>query len=343
MRRVGAARADDRGAALILAIGVIAIVALLGITALANANQEIEHAQRLVDRAESDGALDVALADAWAEILDGATAPVSGAGTTGDHGWSYTARPSADGLRWTIAIDADGPDGATTATADVAREALLPYSLRVRDVRTGPLTGNVADRVAILESAFFGGRDLGDQQELVDGATCNGCSDPIPVEHIADPPAPPVGLPVRPCPEVAGEITGDLAGDATFDCRGLGTLLITGAVTITGTVVIELGDDTVLTIDTADLNVGGDAAALFLSQPTTDRGAIDVIDSRLVGTVLAPEAPLTTAGLTWSGALVVDTLRTADGSELTGSRPATIETLGFDGWRVVRWTVDRGN
>lgn len=332
---------DDRGAALLLAIGVLAIVALLGAVALADARQDVRHAERLVDRAESDGVLDIALADAWGEILAGRTSSFGDSGTAGGHDWSYRADISPDGLRWTVAIETTTADGPLEASADIAREPLLPYSLQVREARTGPLTGSVSDRVAILESAFFGGRSLGDQQELVAGASCRGCADPIDVEHVADPPVAPTGLPVQPCPESGGIIAGPLAGDAAYDCQAIAALRFEGVVATSGTVVLSLGPGTALTLDGADVNPGGDPATFFISQPTRSSGSIDVTDSTLVATVLAPETPLTTAGLRWSGALVVDELTTRDGTELTGSRPASIEALGHGGWQLVRWTTGR--
>lgn len=331
----------DRGAALLLAIGVLAIVALLGAVALADAGHDLRHADRLVDRAESDGVLDIALADAWDGIVAGRATTFEGSGRTGDHDWTYRAVPAPDGRRWSVSIETTTEAGPLRAGADIAREALLPHSLRVRDVRTGPLTGRVSDRVAILESADFGGRSLGDQQELVDGASCRGCTDAIEVDHVADPPAAPAGLSPWPCPDTDGVITGRLDGDAEYDCRGAASLRIEGAIDSRGTVVVTLGPDTELTIAGADVNPGGDPTAFFLHQPTRNRGRIEVTDSTLVATVLAPETPLSTAGLRWSGAIVVDELRTRDGTELTGSRPASIEALGFGGWRLVGWTTNR--
>ncbi|MEZ5246327.1 MAG: hypothetical protein R2707_14590 [Acidimicrobiales bacterium] len=331
--------ATDRGAALLIAVAALALVALLGAALLANAQAEVRRAERLVDRTEGDQLIEIAVAEAWAEIVAGATREFTDSGTATGGRWSLVATPGDE--RWTVRIDARTDDDRIAGQIIVSREPLSPYTLVVNDAKTGPLSGLVEGRVGIRGEATFAGRSLGDVQELIGpSAQCNGCSNPIEVEPTDIAIAPPE-LPKAPCPAVDGAITGKLAGGYDYICASPRSIVITGEVAADGQVTLSFGADVELVLEGAVVNVGGSPADFFIRTDSRSDAAVTARKSEFHGILTGSDGGLRTDGLRWEGTIAVGTLRSADGSELTGRWSDDLVALGFGGWRITEWRTTR--
>ncbi len=357
---------DEHGAALLLAVAALTLVSLLGAVLLANARAEIRRTDRLVDRAEAESVIDVAVSAAWGDIVAGASTAFRGSGETTGGPWSFRATPVTP-TRWEVVVDSGTGSAAVTGRVTITREALAPYSLLVEDASTGPLRGRVRGRVGITGEASFAGRSLGDVQELIGSdATCTGCDNPVIVddrrdrdddhdddrrdrrdrrdrehddddndnEHDDD-------RPTRSCPDVDGTITGPLGGDVVYECDDEITLRFTGIVSVDGPVVFVLGPKATLRFDQADLNPGGNPADLSITQPESDDTEVTIVDSSFRGVLSVPDSRLTTFGFRWVGMVVAEELVASSGSELAGDWTPALETFGFDGWRITGWQTER--
>lgn len=329
----------DRGAALLIAVAALALVALLGAALLARAQADVRRAERLVDRSEGDHLVEIAVAAAWADIVAGETSEFSASGRAATGDWSVLASPVDDHwqLRIDVATDGDDIEGRVV----VSREPLLPYSLLLGDARTGPLTGRVGGRVAVSGDVVFGGRPLGDVQELIGpDASCAGCDNAVEVATLPTMAALP-DLPVAGCPDVAGTISGALPGGFRYECTAPGVIVVSGAVTTDGPVVLWFGVDTEVRLDAASVHLGGSPTDFFIQAESSGNAAVTAVDSDFHGVLRVPNGRLTTDGFRWEGTLETADLRTADGSELTGDWSSDLETLGFGGWRITHWETSR--
>jgi hypothetical protein len=292
-----------------------------------------------VDRSTGDQLVEIAVAEAWAEIVAGATREFRDSGTATGGTWSVVATPGDD--RWSLQVEAETAGDRISGRVTVSREALLPYTLVVDDATTGPLRGLVEGRIGIHGAATFSGRSLGDVQELIgSSAKCSGCSDPIEVGAGDTAIATPVLRSAR-CPTVDGTITGKLVGGFHYACTTPGTIVIEGEVVSDGPVILSFGTDVELVLERALVNLGGPPADFFLTTESTSDAAITVRDSEFHGVLSGPESGLQTTGLRWEGTIAVRSLRAADGSELSGTWSRDLTALGFGGWRVTEWQTTR--
>lgn len=338
LRRPGPV-SGDRGAALLMAVAALSIVAVLGAVLLADARTEVRRAERLVDRSESDHLVEIAVAEAWARIVDGETRGFTDSGTASTGDWSLVATPGDE--RWSLQIAAESTGDPVDARVTISREPLLPYTLVVDDARTGPLTGLVEGRVGIHGLATFGGRALGDVQELLGPtAQCKGCDKPIQVGPTDTSVVAP-SLRDAACPAVDGVVTGELEPGYRYDCAKFEKIVIQGKVAAEGPVVLAFGPDVALRFDRAAINVGRSPSDFVITTSSTSDTAIEAFDSEFHGILSGPDSGLRTEGLRWEGAIVVRVLLSADGSELTGTWSDDLTGLGFGGWRVTEWRTNR--
>jgi hypothetical protein len=334
---------EERGAALLLAVAALTLVSLLGAVLLTNARAEIRRADRLVNRAETDSIIDVAVSTAWGDIVAGAATAFGGSGDAAGGPWSFRATPVTS-TRWEITVDAGAGPDSVTGRVTITREALLPYSLLVDDVSTGPLSGRVEGRIAITGDARFAGRSLGDIQELIgEDATCTGCDNPVLIDATRDDDrvSAPDDRPIRSCPDVDGTITGLLEGNVVYECDDDTSLVFTGVVSVNGPVVFALGPEVTLRFDRADLNPAGDPADLLIIQPEADDPDITIVDTTLSGVLSVPHGRIAASGLRWEGMVAAAELVASSGSELTGGWTPTLESFGFEGWRITGWRTER--
>ena len=321
-----------------MAVAALSVVAVLGAVLLANARTEVRRAERLVDRSERDHHVEIAVAEAWARIVDGETRGFTDSGTASTGDWSLVATPGDD--RWSLRISAESAGDPLDAGVTISREPLLPYTLVVDDARTGPLSGLVEGRVGIHGTATFGGRALGDVQELIGPkAQCKGCDNPLPVGSTDTSVVAP-SLRTVACPAVDGVITGELEAGFRYDCTKFEKIVIQGKVVAAGPVVLAFGPDVALRLDRAAVNVGGPPSEFVITTSSTSDTAIEAFDSEFHGILTGPESGLRTEGLRWEGTIVVRALVTADGSELTGNWSDDLTGLGFGGWRVTEWRTN---
>lgn len=331
----------DRGATLLIAVAALALAGMLGAVALANARTELRHSDRLVERSVSDGLTELAVADAWSSIVGGAATSFVGEGETDGGTWSYVARV-VDPDRWEIETTAIADQTETNGTIAVAREPLMPYTLRVGTVSTAPLTGRVSGRVAVLDRATFVGQALGDTQELIGGAECTGCTNAVEVGD-GQPfraPLPATGLTAAPCPDVGGTVTGFVPGGFVYGCTDP-SLVFAGAIGTDGPVLFELGPDVVLSLEDAAVNVGGDPSAFVVSSTAGSSTLHTSRDSVFHGVLALPDSQLATDGLDWVGLVVADDLDPVSGSRLVGDWDPSLASYGFDSWRIVQWNITR--
>jgi len=339
MNRMTPAMPGQRGAALLIAVAALSLVAILGAVLLANSQAEIRRAERLVDRTEGDHLIEIAVATAWEDIVNGETRSFSASGTAETGEWSVVATPVD--ARWHLSVEATTPGDEVEGRIVVSRDPLMPYALLLGDASTGPLSGRVDGRVGITGDATFSGRSLGDVQELIGtAASCTGCDNAVEVGGTGSPPTLPT-LPVAPCPDVAGTITGPIAGGFRYDCTAPGVTVIDGVVTADGTVVLWFGPDVELRIDRAEIHLGGTPTDFFIHSESSSDTAAAIIDSDLHGVLSIPEGRLTTDGFRWEGTVAAAELRTIAGSELSGEWSSDLESLGFGGWRIAEWRTSR--
>lgn len=332
-------RTGDRGAALLIAVAALSLVALVGAVLLADAQSEIRRAERLVDRTEGDHLVEIAVAAAWAEIVDGASLAFEESGAADTGTWTVRAAPADD--LWVLSVEATTDGDVVTGRITVSRDALVPYTLVVDDAATGPLRGRVAGRIGIHGEATFSGRSLGDLQELIGpAANCTGCDNPVAVAD-GDTSIPMPTLPPAPCPDSSGTISGALPGGFRYECTAPGLIVIDGVVTADGPVVLFFADDVDVRLDNATVHVGGAPADFLIHTDSSSASAIEIIDSQFHGMLDAPDGRLLADGFRWEGTVVVHDLRTLAGSELTGTWSDDLATLGFGGWRVTEWDTSR--
>ena len=335
--------ADDRGGALLFAAIALLVVAALGAAVLQRAQADLAMSDRAVERAGTETLVDVAVADAWGRIDAGAVAPFSGAGSAPTGDWSYTAAPLGDD-RWDLRVEAGAEPDAVVGIVSFSRDVRHPYTLFAHEITTGALSGSVRGRVGATGDVVFGGRALGDVQELVrPDATCRGCDNPVAVELPRDrygvvaPDAT-----TQPCPEALGVITGPLAGGDPYLCETPGVLTVGDPLDLAGPVVLILGRDVGLDLGTATVNAGGSAADLVIIQDDPGGATIRATDADLTAMVVAPSTPMTVDGLTWRGSIDVRSFTAGPGAALVGEWDADLEDFGRGGWRVVAWDLRRG-
>ena len=333
---------DDRGAALLFASIALLVVAALGTAVLARAESRTTSSARAVDRARAETLVDVAVADAWGRIEGGALAPFRGSDSTPTGDWAYEAFPVGDD-RWDLEVSTGDDHHGVTAVVSFGRDARHPYTLFADEITTGALSGRVRGRVGATGAVVFGGRALGDTQELVGpDATCRGCDNPVDVDRPRNRYAVrPPGSSTRACPATAGEISGPLTPGDPYLCDTPGVLTAVDPIDLTPPVMLVLGRDVSLDLATSTWNRGGRAADLVVVQDDAGGGEIRATDADITAMIVAPSTPMTVHGLTWRGTIDVASFTAPPGAAVTGDWDPGLVDLGHDGWRVTGWDLQR--
>jgi hypothetical protein len=296
------------------------------------------------DGAAAAAAAELAVAEAGARIAQGATAGFTGTVTVQGGSARYTAvRVSADA--WDVSAQGEVGGRRRALSVGFGREAQYPYALFVDEVLTlrSP-TGVVSGRVGTNGSMDLIGLSPGSAQELFRPAgTCSGCTNPV--EREGPYPLAEATVPVttRPCP-AGGRFEGavDGAGGVPVWCGAEAVPVSFGTVgVVNGPLVVLVGPGVTLTLDGAQINVGGapDGFRLHKLEPTTGAAStVSANGARIAGLFHAPSTAVTSTGLTVTGSVVVDRLTVSPGGALSLSWSPALQAIGPTTWRVTRWS-----
>ncbi len=333
----------DRGSAmaivLVVTLVVTALVGALASETLLAARQGT--AAR--DGAAASAAAELAVAEAGARIAQGATAGFTGAVTVQGGSATYAAvRVNADA--WDVMAQGEVGGRRRALSVGLGREARFPYTLFVDELLTlrNP-TGVVTGRVGTNGTMDLTGLAPGSTQELFrPSGTCTGCTNPAVREGPYPLPEAIVPAETRACPPVGRfEGTVDGAGGIPAWCGDPGIPVSFGTVTVVnGPLVVMVGPGVPLSLDGAQVNVGGAPDGFRLHKLEPNPGPASTVSAdgaRLAGLLHAPRTAVTSTGLTVSGSVVVDRLTVDPGGNLSLTWSPSLASIGAAEWRVTRW------
>ncbi len=343
MLRRGPSACGERGASMLIALGLTVAVLGFGAVALRIATDDLSASDRMVDRSRAELLAELGASEAVGLILDGATSDLSGSGVVDGVSYSYSAVLEQD-ASWTVTGSAGSPPDQRLVTVtlggggatDPPNDAFAFWAnvIEADDDSTGTINAPIGAAVDIQfeDSAF------GTAQYLLPGAACQGCDNSMPLDsHTATPLPSAAGA--QPCPYTSGhEIKNSTIAAGTYSCTAV-HLHLKGAISVSGPVVLYLGPNTELDMKNTQVNVGGSADNLIIAQAPAGKDTKAKIErSTFVGQILMPSAKLEMKKMvTWTGLIEVDELKLkharVDGTPISSwDTPTTSSAEGYALW-----------
>ncbi len=319
---------------------VLMIITILGLALLARSQSWL---QATVEASASDRALvasERGVAEALARIDAGLRTNFSGGGPVADGTFRYQATMVAPD-QFEVEATATIGERQRTIVATIGGTEVVDQELLFVD-RRGVLRGpSVAVEGGVGTNGVLDvgdGAVLGNVSLFGGAADCGGCVDPVRVDAARDlPTLPDLGRRSRRCPR-SGVFTGIINGNRGIPRRcDQSTIEFTGTIRVlNGPLIIQIADGTDVSFAGADLNPRGDTDEVQI-YVDGERGALELIDSSIQGTIQAPRRTAITNNTSIVGSLVIGELDVQAGSSfrLRGQALATPEVVG---WSVLTWS-----
>lgn len=329
----------DRGA-VATAMLVLMIITILGLALLARSQSWL---RATVEASASDRALiasERGVAEALARIDAGLRADFSGGGPVADGTFRYQATMVAAD-RFEVEATATIGKRQRTIIATIGGTETVDAELLFVDRRAvlrGPSV-TVEGRVGTNGVLDVGdGAVLGNVSLFGGAADCGGCVDPARVGSARDlPTVPDLGRRSRRCPR-NGVFTGIVNGNRGIPRRcDQSTIEFTGTIRVlNGPLIIQIADGTAVSFTGADVNPRGDASEIQI-YVDGERGALELSDSSIQGTLQAPRRTAIASNTSIVGSLVIGELDVQTGSafRLRGQPLPTPEVVR---WSVLTWS-----
>jgi len=332
----------ERGS-VVLALLVMMVITLLGITALVRSRHALTSSRIDTDEGRAAASAELAINEAFARIDAGESTRFSGAGSHDQTTYSYRADPAGSGT-WSIRAEATSNDLKRAMSATVTRDPLYAYSLFATDsISVDRNTGRISGRVGTNGEMKVTGPSPGDRQDLYlpDGA-CTGCVAPVTLDGprrvaLVEIPA---GT-VRDCPQngIFVNIV-DGRGGVPFVCHAtVSSVVFEGVVKIENPpliVYVDAGIDVVLDDATVDPPGRASGFRLFVAGESGDSvDSISASRAELNGLIYAPGRSLRTDALKLAGSITLRTLDVPRKGRVSISDDQSISALGNDVWRLV--------
>lgn len=332
----------ERGNVL-LTMPILMVVVLLAAAMFARSHLALDRSRTDTDDARATSAAELAVNEAFARIDAGETAAFSDSGSVDGTDFEYSASPRT-AQSWDVVAEATSIDLTRALAAVISREPQHAHSLFVvGDSTFDRNTGRITGRVGTNGTMSVTGPSPGSQQDLYrpDG-TCRGCANATTLDgpRAVAPIEAPTG-PTQSCPAdgtFAGVVDG-LSGVAVVcDDRSVDVEFVGDVTVVNPPLIVHVGADVPLVLDTARINRSGQAAdfRLFVDGAKTDAVAdIRATDTRLDGLLYAPGRSIRSDDLDVVGSLTVDALNVPRRGRVVISADATLDDLGSTPWRIV--------
>ncbi len=309
----------DAGASMLIALSIIVAVLGFGAVAIQIASDDLSSTSRMESRERALLNAELGVSEATSRIIEGATTEFSSSGTIDGDAYAYKAAPNGDGS-WTITATAGSAPDQREVVATLVREVTggggsgpgptpIPvtyeYALWAGMIKSDKSTGTMNGAIGASSEIKIEGSSIGTAQHLLNGAKCGGCANPVAITSYV-PPEQPSAAGAKACPLTKkDEIKNTTIPAGTYLCDG-SKLKFKGTVSVSGPVVIILGNGTDLEMKSVRVNQGGDAANLVIAQPAGGNGEVKIENSTFAGHILMPGAVAEIKkNVTWSGTVTL--------------------------------------
>lgn len=326
------ASASDRGASMLLALGIVAVVLGFGAIVIDMTTSHVRTSDRMLQRDQSQLVAELAASEAVGLIVDGASTAFSGTGTASGVDYGFEAEPDGT-TEWTVVSWAGSQPDIGTVTVSLTRgegsgggslpPAAVVYALWAEKIESDMSTGTISAPIGASEEIKLEGQSLGTEQHLLSGAVCEGCANPVSVSSHTSVAVPPISSPLA-CPTTHPDRIQDTTiSSGVYLCSG-DRLRFRGSVQFDGPVVFVIDDDVEVEFRRATINTISQESVLF-TQLGSASSEVKIENSTFVADIVMPNAVLEIKNaVTWVGSVEAKEISLEEATLVanTGAPPA---------------------